>query len=77
MTQKKNIMRENKGGVGVEEKPSEGYCPLSSPLAVQTGTTGSPRGLLCLRTCVCVCVCALCKFVGGVFEITNFQVVPN
>lgn len=49
-------MRENKGVVGVEEKPSEGYCPLSSPLAMKTRTSGSLQSRLCLCVCVHVCV---------------------
>lgn len=55
-------MRGNKGVVGVEEKPSEGYCPLSSLPAMQTGTTWSLQGVLCL--------CVYRKSVGGVFEIS-------
>lgn len=75
VTQKEIIIRENKGVVGVEEKLSEGYCPLSSLLAMQTGTTGSLQGILCL--CGSVCVCVYIEYVcgGGEFDIspvTNF-----
>lgn len=39
VTQKEIIMREYKGIVGVEEKLSEGYCPLSSLPAMKAGAT--------------------------------------
>lgn len=41
VAQKKIIMPENKGVVGVEEKPTEGCCPLSSLLAMQIRNAGS------------------------------------
>lgn len=44
VTQKEIIMRENNGVVGVEEKLSEGYCPLSSWAATKAKTTGFASG---------------------------------
>ena len=68
VTQKKIIMPENKG---MEEKPSEGYCPLSCLLAMQTGNTGSLQGILCL------CLCRGSVWVFEISLVTNFQVVHN